>query len=262
MSVSAFARVHAVGYATLIEALRSKILYGLVFFAFLMVAASSLFGTVTIGDRIVVIKDFGLFCLSLFSVLYAVIAGSAFVYKEINRKTIYNLLSKPLTRGEFLVGKFFGLAGVCLALVLSMGTALSGYVALFEGRIDWLLLDAYYCIFLEAVLVCALTIFFSSVVVTPLLAGLFAFSVFLVGRSCDYIIYFVEKNEVAGFTANLLTGLYYAVPQLERLNVSNLVVYGESFTLPYLAWVTVYAISYSAILLCLGRVIFLRRHFN
>ena len=89
--MSGLDKVMNIALNTVRETIRSKILYSLFFFLILLLAVSAFFGTVTIGDQEKVIKDFGLFALSLFSVLYAVISGSLLLAKELQRKTLYNL---------------------------------------------------------------------------------------------------------------------------------------------------------------------------
>lgn len=255
-------KVFAIAQTTAREALRSKVLYALLLFALVMLAASTFIGSVTIGDQVKVIKDFGLMSTTLFAVAFAVIAGASFLQKELSKKTVYNILAKPVQRWEFVTGKFLGMLTTVLLMVALMGALLSGYVALFEGRIDTLLPVAYVFIALELIVVCALTIFFSSVVVTPALSGLFAFATFAAGRLVGFLWVYLHNNDPAQPMKALLTTAYWLLPHLYSLNVANRVVYGEPVPFAHLTQSVLYAGGYSVALLVLASILFSRREFN
>src|SRR4029450_6500138 len=130
-------RTFAIALNTAREAIRNKLLYSILLFAVLVVAVAALFGSVSIGDSMKFVKDFSLMSVSLFGVAIAVMLGVSMLNKEIGRKTIYNILSKPVARWEFIVGKFLGLLATLVLVVALMATALLAIVAAFEGRIDW-----------------------------------------------------------------------------------------------------------------------------
>ena len=255
-------RIFAISLNTFRESLRSKVLYALLFFAVLLVLITALFGSVTIGDQVKVIKDFGLFSICLFAVAYAVIAGATLLSKELSRKTIYNILAKPVRRAEFLCGKYFGLMAVTWLMILLMALGLSAFCWLLEGRLDLTLLPAYSFIALQLLIVCALTIFFSSLVVTPMLSGAFSLGVFLGGRSSQHLLYFIDNGDLSGGAAKALKTIYYALPHFDLLDVSNSAVYGVSPSLENLLWSLAYSIGYAGVLLVLAAFIFKNREFN
>ncbi|MCO6431483.1 MAG: hypothetical protein J5J00_11535 [Deltaproteobacteria bacterium] len=257
-------KILAITLATFKESIRSKVLYSVMFFAAVLVLVSTFFGTVTIGDQVKVIKDFGLFSVSIFSIAFAVISGTTLLFKELQRKTIYNILSKSVYRWQFLLGKYFGMLLTASTLVVSMGLSLLAYLWFFEGGPDFLILSAMFFMVLELVIVCAAAMLFSSIVVTPLLSGLFTFATFLAGRSTEYLLYFVQYKEVDGLAADLLVALNKLLPNLDKLNVVNEVVYGEAYALPVerMLWSSVYALCYAGVLLIAANMIFRRREFN
>lgn len=242
--------------------MRSKVMYSVLFFAAFVIAIAALFGTVTIGDQIRVIKDFGLFSISVFTVGYAIIVGAALLHKELSRKTVYNILAKPVHRSEFILGKFLGMLFTSVVMVVVMGAGLMVFVWLFSGVPDWLLPQAFYFIFLELVVVCAASIFFSSIVVTPLLAGLFTLGVFLAGRSAEYLLHLADKMELTGAIKSLLHAVYWVLPHLHQLSIANSIVYGERLSLQHAIWYSTYAAGYAGVLLCLASILFRRREFN
>jgi len=102
-------RVNAVAWNTFREAVRDRILYNLVFFALLMMASAIFLGQISLGIETVVLVSLGLSAVSVIGLLIAVFTGVGLVSKEIDKRTLYALLSKPVRRWEFLVGKFAGL---------------------------------------------------------------------------------------------------------------------------------------------------------
>ena len=255
-------KILTIALNTFRESVRSKVLYSIMFFALLMVAVSAFFGTVTIGDQVIVIKDFGLMSISLFSVAFAVISGSALLYKELSKKTVYNILAKPVSRAQFVLGKYLGMYVTVGVMAALMGIGLSIFVLLFEGKADLNMFYAYFFILLELLIVCAAAIFFSSIVVTPMLSGLFTFGIFLAGRSATQMLYFISPENGESLGSVVLQTLCWILPRLDMLNIGNDLVYGASISKDHLMWSIVYAVGYSGILLILSTAIFKRREFN
>jgi ABC-type transport system involved in multi-copper enzyme maturation permease subunit len=207
------------------------------------------------------IKDFCLMGISLFGVVIAIVLGVNMLAKELGKKTIFNILSKPVARWQFVVGKFWGLLATSTLLVGLMSAALIVFLFALERRLDGGLLIAAGAIVLELMMVIAVAVFFSSVVVTPTLAGMFTAGVFVAGRSSSYLQTFFSDEYPPG--AQLLArALYWLLPHLDRLNLADLVVYGHNWTVAYLLALVVYAVAYTGILLLLSVALFQRREFT
>jgi ABC-type transport system involved in multi-copper enzyme maturation permease subunit len=187
--------------------------------------------------------------------------GVNLLSKELGRRTIYNILSKPVARWEFLVGKFFGLYTTLVLIVAIMCTGLIGGLALFEGSADWGLVLVSGTTLLELMVVTAVALFFSSIVVTPTLAGLFTAAIFVVGRSSSYLHYFWAEQYPPSLQAGA-RALYWIVPHLDRFNIANEAVYGHYVSTEYLLAILAYAIGYSMVLLMLSVMLFARREFT
>jgi ABC-type transport system involved in multi-copper enzyme maturation permease subunit len=252
-----FDRIYNLATVTFKELRRSRILFLVLFFAFVVVVLSAFFGAVAIGDQIKIIKDFGLFCISIFASLFCVISGASLLEKELSRKTIYNILGKAVHRYEFILGKFFGMAAVAVVLVIAMGISLTGYVALFDGKVSLPLIQAIYFVMLEVVFVAAAAIFFSSLVVTPLLNGLFTISLFLAGRSASYVLQLAENLQIPA-----IKGLYWILPHLDMLYVANTAVYEILQPFSFMVSATLYIILYATTLLALSVLSFESRQLN
>jgi ABC-type transport system involved in multi-copper enzyme maturation permease subunit len=232
-----------------------------VFFAFLVVAIASALGSVSVGDQMKFMKDFSLAAVSLFGVVIALILGVNLLQKELGNRTILNILSKPVHRWEFIVGKFFGLFGTVTLVVVLMSAVVLFLVAAYEGQTDWGLTLVSATTLLELAVIIAVALFFSSVVVTPTLAGLFTAAVFIAGRSSFYVRYFFRDDHAEW----LQTGahvVYWLLPHLDRFNIADQVVYGDYLSVPYLLYLIGYALSYSALLLLLSIIFFQRREFT
>jgi ABC-type transport system involved in multi-copper enzyme maturation permease subunit len=123
-----------VAYHVFKESVRDKVLYNLVLFAVLMISASYLIGQLTAGQDIKIIKDLGLAASAVFGLFIAVFIGVGLVWKEVDRRSVYNLLVKPLRRHEFIIGKFLGLALTLFVNIAVMAAALYAVLAL----MNWL----------------------------------------------------------------------------------------------------------------------------
>lgn len=256
-------RILAIALNTFREAIRNYILYSVISFALLLVGISAFFGAVSIGDQLKVIKDFGLFSLSFFGALLTMISGVSLLNKELRQKTAYNILSKPVERWEFIVGKYFGLVGTSCILAACMGIALIGFLVPFEGRIDWLLFQGIYFVLLEICIVGAVTVFFSSLVVTTTLTGLFTFGTYIAGRSIGYLNYFLDESHTSNTALRWTISLLDRVlPDLSVFNLNDLLVYGVPASPAHALAALGYCAAYSAVALTLAAAIFRLRELN
>jgi Cu-processing system permease protein len=254
-------KVFAIALNTFREAVRNKILYSILFFAFLVVGIAALFGAASLGDQMKFVKDFSLMSISLFGVITAIVLGVNLLSKELGKKTIFNILSKPVARWQFIVGKFLGLFATLTLLVVLMCASLIVILAVFERRLDWGLILASGSALMELLVVVAFALFFSAMVVTPTLAGLFTAAAFVTGRSSHYLHYFFGEDYSPGVRVMART-LYWIIPHLDRFNIADQVVYGDYFEPSYFLAIIGYAIGYSVVLLMLSAALFSRREFT
>jgi len=250
-----------IGINTFREAVRNKVLYSILLFALVLVVSAVILGASSIGDPIKFAKDFSLMAVSLFCVIIAVALGSNLLSKELGRKTILNILAKPVARSEFVLGKFLGLF-LTVALTCVMMSLMSILVlGHFEGRRDWSLMLMAASSILELMIVVAVAIFFSCIVVTPALAGMFTAATFIAGRSSAYLQVFFQPD-YGPFTRASARALYWLLPYLDRYNIADQVVYGERIDPGYLLNLGIYAFAYSCCLMLLSFAIFSRREFT
>jgi ABC-type transport system involved in multi-copper enzyme maturation permease subunit len=255
------------------ESVRDKVLYNLVFFAVLLMGASYLIAQLTAGQDVKIIKDLGLAATSVFGLFIAVFIGIQLVSKEVERKSIYGLLSKPIDRYQLVLGKYAGLV-LTLAVNLSvMALALYGvlaYMAWMIGpeaaqawerpAVDPLMLKALGLTFVELSIVTAIALFFSTFS-TPMLSAAFTFGLFIAGRFSTDLRNFDQVVE-SGMAAALARGLYWLLPNLAPFDVRAEVVHGLPVEAGYMAISTAYAAVYIAALLVMSIVVFSRRDFK
>ena len=252
-------QVWAIASNTFREAIRDRILYLLLVFALVFIASAQVLSLLTVGSEEKIIKDLGLASISLFGVLTAIFIGVSLVSKEIDRRTVYTIVSKPIHRYQFVLGKYFG-----LVLTLLVNTVVMTFwfylILLFKGFADPGLLLAVYMIFLELLLVTALAILFSSFS-TPILSTLFALSLYLVGH-LSWSLNLLRDRLTGSAGRWVCRALYLILPNLEIFNIKGDVVHGTPIPAGLPLWATLYLAGYGVVVLSAACLIFQRKDFN
>lgn len=259
MGGSGLSRIAAVAANTFRETVRERVLYNLVFFALLMTASSLLLGQLSIHQDEKIVKDLGLGSVDIFGTLIAVFIGVGLIQKEIERRSLYPLLAKPLRRHEFLLGKFVGLAFTLLVNTALMAAGLFATLLLRYRRADPELLKAIVALYLGLLLVVAVALFFSTVATSTLVATLCTVALVVAGRYGDVI---KNMRDVANAPQWLVTGLYLALPNFHNFDVKTEIVYGDPVPMSQIAWMMAYAAAYAGVLLVGAQAAFARRDLN
>ena len=239
-------RVRAVASNTFRETVRERVLYNLVFFAILMTLSGLLLGQLSIRQDEKIIKDLGLAAMDAFGTLIAIFVGVGLVSKEIDKRSLFPLLAKPVSRDEFLLGKFAGLSFTLLVNVAVMGAGLYLTLLATGRRLDLGLLKAIYAILLGLALTVALALLFS-VFTSAALATICTVSLVVAGRFSDVIQHL--RDVAPGAPGWLVRSLYYALPNFRNFDLKDRVVYGDPVTVTDLGWITGYAVAYVAVAL-------------
>jgi ABC-type transport system involved in multi-copper enzyme maturation permease subunit len=265
--------VPAIAVSVFKESVRDKVLYNLVLFAVGLIAVSYLLSQLTAGQDIKIIKDLGLAAMSLFGLFIAIFIGIGLVSKEVEKKSIYALLAKPVKRHELILGKY---AGLVLTILVNLTIMTTAYYAVLGGMawvdgswfrphweapaLDPALLKAIAMIFLQLAIITAVALLFSTFS-SPLLAAAFTFGLYIVGHfNADL------KNFEAVFDsrplAYLARALYYVLPNFAALDIKNQVVHAVPVPAGYLLMNAAYAATYITLLVGGAMVIFMRRDFK
>lgn len=256
-------KITAIALNTFRESVRDRVLYNLVLFVALIVAAASVIGRIAVGQEAKIIIDVGLSATSVFGLLIAIFIGIGLVSKEIEKRTVAVILSKPVRRSQFILGKYFGLCLTLLVNTMAMAAAVTLALIFAKGGFDsaqLALWPAAYLIFLELAVMTAIALLFSCFS-TPALSALFTLLIFLIGRWSPDLKLLAETGNSAA-TRTVSRALYHLLPNLASFNFINEAAYGESVPARLLAGNTVYAACYVAALLAAAVLIFDRRNFK
>jgi ABC-type transport system involved in multi-copper enzyme maturation permease subunit len=254
-------KIEAIALTTFREAVRDKILYTLLFFALAMIAASAVVADLTIGEYGKIVRDLGLAAIDLFGLLIAIFVGIGLVYKEIERKTIYTIASKPIARWQFLIGKYLGLVMTLGAEVLVMAVGFLLQLYLTDAGLSGALLPAIWLIFVELLVVTAIAIVFSSFT-TPMLAALFTIGITIIGRLSATL---KELGEASGEAPGLRTAaslFYRLLPDLATFDIRTEAAYGRPVDWEYVGYATGYGLLWTVALLAVGTIVFQYRDFK
>lgn len=254
-------RAGVVALNTFREAVRDRVLYNLLFFGLVMMAASIIAGQISIGIEEKVIVTLGLSAISLIGLLISIFIGVGLVSKEMDKRTLYAVLAKPVRRWEFLVGKFGGLVLTLAVNVAAMGIGLFLaliYVKPALERGDATVLTAVYFIWLKLALVVALALLFSCFT-TPLLAILFTAGIYIVGLYVQELRNMPVQVMSRGMIL-FTKGLSYVLPNFENFNIMAMAAHSRQVPGTLIAQNTLYAAVYCAIVLSVAVLVFSRRN--
>ena len=253
-------KVLAIARNTFREAVRDRVVHILLVFSLILIVGSRVLSPLALGEGVKITKDLGLSLISLFGLLVVIFVGSSLVHKEVERRTIYILLSKPIRRWEFLIGKFTGMAavlgavtalmlGVLLALLVATGAGYDGGVVVAAGLVA-----------VELVVMTAVALLFSTFT-TPTLSAVFTLALYMVGHLSGDLLEFARAvpNPANRIASEIL---YCVLPNLEMLNVRAEVVHGLELGPMRVAAAVAYAALYTLFLLGTGSVILSRRDFR
>jgi Cu-processing system permease protein len=257
------ARIRAIALNTFRESVRDRVLYNLILFVLILVAASVFVSDLSVNIESEFTAALGLSAMLVFGAFIAIFIGVGLVYKEIDKRTIYNLLSKPVHRYEFIFGKYLGLCVTLLvnSVVMLLATELAIlYVNGSFVRLQVAVLAAAYLIYLELALLIAVALMFSSFS-TPLLSALFSFAVYIIGNfSRDLLQMAAISDSVVAHA--VLKVIYYLVPHLSNFSFITEASHGKIVPARMAVAATVYAIVYIGILLSAAMLIFQKRNFK
>ena len=261
--VGSITRISAIARNAFREAVRDRVLYNLVLFVLLLTGAAIFLGELSGGQEKKIIVDLGLSAMLLFGVFISIFVGVGLVYKEIERRTVYAIFSKPVGRGEFLVGKYFGLCLTLLFNVLVMGAGVSLALLYVSRGWDHLIVaiwPAILLIFIELMLVTSVSLLFSSFS-SPALSALLTFFVFIIGH------FSADLKGLAGSMSSpvakfVLAALYYLLPNLSNYSFITQASHGQTPGWGNVLPAVLYAAIYISIVLAAATLVFSRRNFK
>ncbi len=246
--------IAVIAYNAFKETIRDKVLYGIAGFSALYIVFAVLLSKVALQD-ITILKSFGLAGIYLFGSVVTVFLGASIISKEIERRTLYFVLSKPVSRVQFVLGKFFGLALAIVLVIALMTCVYLGVVFANHGGLDTLGLAAVGYQVLETVVMLAV-LTFCSVIAAPLAGMLIAVMALFVGHSLGSVMASAER--IGGAFLWFIRFVYYVFPNLEKFDIRNAAVHGIVAPWPSALLAITYALAYAVAMLCLA-IAFMKR---
>lgn len=253
-------KIVVIALNTFRETVREKVLYNLLFFALLMIGSSVLLSTLTIGEQSKIIMDIGLASINIFGILISIFVGIGLVSKEIEKKTIYTIISKPIYRYQFLLGKYLGLL---ITLFVNTSIMVIGFFAvliLMNYNITPDMMKAILLIFIELMVVTAIALMFSTFT-SSTLSAIFTIAIYIIGHLVGDLKVMAAKlgNPIITF---LLDALYYILPNLENFNIKGEVVHNIPLDPYFIVMSVLYGLLYIIMIITSSVIIFQRRDFK
>jgi Cu-processing system permease protein len=252
-------QIGVIALNTFRENLRDKILYNLLLFAVLLLGVSVLLADLSIMEHRKIVTDMGLAAINLVGVLIAVFVGIGLVSKEIERRTVYTIMARPIRRTQFILGKYVGLVLTLLVNLVIMLAVYGAVLLMYKAPLHGALLQAIELIFVELLLVTAIAMFFSTFT-TATLSAIMTLSLYVIGHLSTDLKGLAQRSQSEMVKA-VMTSIYYLCPNLEVLNTKGQAAMGMSATMSYQVLASLYGLAYTALLLTAACIIFQRRDF-
>ena len=268
-------RIGLVAWHVFKESVRDRVLYGIAGFAVVQVGVSVAIGQITAGQDVKIIKDFGLATIELAGALIAIFIGIGLVSREIDRKSIFGLLAKPLPRWEFVAGKYLGLVLTVVVNVWAMGAALFGVLAVLNWispdniRLSWEapaldphLLLVLVMISMELSLLTAVALFCSTFSSSALVSVVLTVGIFVAGLISTDLRHFTDMVVVSPVVGHIVSAIGWMLPAFSEFDIKSQVVHGVDVPAGFVLFTLAYGLLYAAALVSGAVLIFSRREFK
>lgn len=252
-------KIWVIAENTFKEAMRDKILLSITTIGFLLIASSRIFIPISIGQASKIVKDFGISLVEIFGVMIVIFIGSRIFHQEVERKTIYSIMSKPVSTLEFVTGKFLGLYFLIAIVQFVLFIIFVIFSKLYLRTIDIYLLNILYFLLLEFLLLDALVIFLSCFT-SPLTSGIIALLLFFIAHLTFYLKSLTQILQVPVLTV-VLNFLYYVLPNFSVFNIKATVVYHLPITINSYLLAFSYSLLYSSILIIFSSFLYSKKEF-
>jgi len=244
---------------TYLEIIRDRILYALLVFALLLIGLSLILGELSFAEQARISANFGFSAIHLSMVILSVFVGSTLVAREVDKKTILTLLTRSISRSEFLLGKCLGLTMVTLTVVTGLALVLIGIFIALKVTMTVQFGIAFLGVLLESFVLLGMTIFFGSFA-SPMMAVAFSIGVFLIGHWLNDLAFFAKKSEDSAFL--LFSDFVGTVlPNLEKFNWRSAVIYNEVIGFREVFAAIVYSLAWFVLFIALTSWVFRRKDF-
>ena len=265
--------VWSVALITFKEGIKNRVIFGIFIIALLLFAATTVVITLFMRDIVKVAVDLSLSTVSFAGLLTLLFNGVNLFGKDLDKRTIYMVISRPISRSEYLVGKFLGIVLLALTVVVFLGLMSAVPVILSkrfyyypEARFDWwIYFIAVIYIFIKLAVVSAVITLFASFTSNSFIALVLSLVVYFIGQSTESVRLLltsqVERIEVSPVLSYLVDIAYYIFPNISAFDLKTQAAHGLSISPSYIIWTAFYAVFYIFIALSIGALAFRRREF-
>ncbi|HRZ78926.1 MAG TPA: ABC transporter permease [bacterium] len=254
-------RIFNVAYYTFLEMVRNKVLYILLFFAMFIFVLGIAITQMTIGDEINIISDIGLGTIEIFSTVLSIFLGISLVQKELSLKTLHPLLARPLSRAEYILGKFAGMMLLIIVEIVVMCIIFAILLFVYGGFGRFMgYMPAVYTIFLQTSTVIAVAVLCSTLT-EPAVAAMLTISFYLIGATSYNLVYAISKR-TSETVANMITTLRYILPDFSHFNIKDNLVYGRGLEGLSIGFASFYALFIVVIVLSISVILFNSKEIN
>jgi Cu-processing system permease protein len=252
-------QVVAIAVNTFKETIRDRVLAVIVVFALVMIAGGLWLGSISLGEQGRMMKDFGLVAVTFFGLVVAVFIAASLVHKEVEKRTVFVLFSKPVSRASFITGKFLGLSGTMAVVLAGMGLFLFLLVWAVAGDVSGMILVAVVMIYVQLLAIMAVTIFFSTMG-SAILASVLGICVFIAGQLSHNVLALTRIGHNA-LTEAFSWVVYVVIPNLSAVDVKAGVVGEDTLSWGQIGVWSLYLLAYVVVVLALATLVFRRKEF-
>ncbi len=243
----------AIAKNTFRQAIRDKILYGIIIFALLFICSIAVISSLALEETVFIIRSLGLAEIYFFGLIVTIFLGASLIYDEVDQRTTYMLLAKPVTRGNLIIGKFLGLLASTGLTTILMAVAYMAIVFFNGGGIDFPALAVVGLQLIEMGILITVLILFSTIT-TPLASTIYTILIVYIGHSLGLIHSYAAKANYLSKT--ILLAVYYIAPNLEKFNSRNLITHNLTISIGELALSGIYALAYIILVIYITTIAF------
>ena len=241
------------------EGIRNKVFYNILLFGLLIICSSIVLNKMTVGDQTKIIKDLGLTAIAIFGLLTILFLATNQIFREFEEKIVYTILVKPISRKQYLLGKYLGILLIIAVEITAMFMLMMLLLLIVKGTVYWALFKGVYAIFLELSLISAIALLLATFM-RPQLSIVTLLAIYVIGHSTAEVrTIMIEKG--SGVIARMVEVVYYLFPNFDNFDIKVQVVHNLQLTPYHLALATLYGLFYTALVLLVSMQLFTRKEF-
>jgi ABC-type transport system involved in multi-copper enzyme maturation permease subunit len=253
-------KILAIVAVTIREALRQKLAVNLLIFALALVVASLVLSQLTFGEQYRIIVNMALSAMEIFGTLIAVFLGAGVIARDVERRTVYPIVAKPVSRAGYVIGRYLGLLATLILNLGVMSLVFVGTVAIYLGGFAFVLetplLATLGAMAIQFAMISALAVFFSAFT-TPTLSAIFTLSLVVAGHVATDLVRYWAK--IGGVMEGVGKAIYVFLPNLEALDLKETMVYRDPLPPGFLLTGVAYGLLYAAAITAFAAAVFGRR---